>query len=294
VPRQLSIAFVLSIGKSLSRTELRRLAGNLLKTVFERKPTLNPIGISVKEIEISNKRWIRRINHPALFLTYDDGPNPAVTPPLLDLLQEVGGSATFFVTGESLDQVEAPSILRRMLAAGHTIGNHGQVHSKVAYPDFEVSQRRIENVCGVRTRIFRAPHGLKSHVANYLRTDRSVLGVHWTRHFEDLLPVDFANVEKQIPEIVEPGSILLLHDGSPSCEEYRDRSQVLALTEMIANECQRRSIPLAGLASVYPALHLKHSESKRVHRDERANLSSIMANSIATTISVIKHWCASL
>ena len=247
----------------------------------------------MKELEISNKRWIRRINHPALFLTYDDGPNPAVTSRLLDILRAVRGAATFFVTGESLDQIEAPSILRRMLAEGHTIGNHGQLHLKNAYPDFEVSQRRIEAACGVHTRIFRAPHGLKTHVADYLRRDRSVLGLHWTRHFEDWLPVDLAKVAKQISEVVEPGSIVLLHDGSPSSEQYRDRSQVLAITEMIATECQCRSIPLAGLASVYPALHRIRSESERVREDKRANRGSSVANSIATTISVFKQWCGS-
>jgi chitooligosaccharide deacetylase len=221
-------------------------------------------------MQIPNKRWITRVDHPGLFLTYDDGPNPAVTPRLLDMLREVKGSATFFVTGESLNQVEAPSILRRMLAAGHTIGNHGQAHSKDAYPDFEVSQRRIEDACGVRTRIFRAPYGLKSHVADYFSRDRSVLGIHWTRQFEDWLPVDVANVEKQIPEIVGPGSILLLHDGSPSSDEYRDRSQVLALTELIAFECRRRSIPLTGLASVYPAL-----TEDAANRNGRAKTSAI-------------------
>jgi peptidoglycan/xylan/chitin deacetylase (PgdA/CDA1 family) len=266
---------------------------NLLKMGFARKSSPNLIGILIKEIEISNKRWIRRINHPALFLTYDDGPNPAVTPRLLDILKEVGASATFFVTGESLNQIEAPSILRRMLAAGHTIGNHGQLHSKSVYPDFEVSQRRIEVACGVHTRIFRAPHGLKTQVADYLQRDRSVVGFHWSRHFEDWLPVDLAKVAKQIPECVEPGAIVVLHDGSPCTEEYRDRSQVLALTEMIATECQRRSIPLAGLASVYPALHRIRSESERVREDKHANRSSIMANTIATTISVFKHWCDS-
>jgi peptidoglycan/xylan/chitin deacetylase (PgdA/CDA1 family) len=247
----------------------------------------------VKEKEISSKRWIRRTNHPALFLTYDDGPNPSVTPRLLDILQDVGGSATFFVTGESLNQIEAAPILRRMLSEGHTIGNHGQLHVKDAYPDFEASQRRIESACGIHTRIFRAPHGLKTHVADYLDRDRNVLGVHWTSHFEDWLPVDLVKVAGQIPEVVERGSIVLLHDGSPSSEQYRDRSQVLALTEIIAAECQRRSIPLAGLASVYPALHRVRSESERVREDERPRRTSILADTIAATISSFKHWCGS-
>jgi peptidoglycan/xylan/chitin deacetylase (PgdA/CDA1 family) len=260
---------------------------------FARKALSNPIGTSMKEIEISSERWIRRIDHPALFLTYDDGPNPAVTPRLLDMLQDAGAAATFFVTGESLNQVEAPSILRRMLVAGHTIGNHGQLHSKNTYPDFEVSQRRIEDACGMYTQIFRAPHGLKRHVADYLRRDRSVLGVHWTRHFEDWLPLDLAKTSKQIAEFVEPGAIVLLHDGSPGTDEFRDRSQVLALTEMIVTECNRRSIPLAGLASIHPALHRIRSEAERAREDKRANRRSSRAHTLGATISAFKHWCGS-
>jgi chitooligosaccharide deacetylase len=209
----------------------------------------------MSKMGIWSTRWIRRLDLPGLFLTYDDGPNPAVTPDLLDVLRRFRGSATFFVTGEALDQVEAPSILRRTLAEGHTIGNHGQLHSKEAYPDFETSQRKIEAACGVQTRIFRAPHGLKQHVVEYQRRDRRAVGVHWTQHFEDWLPLDFEKVAEQIPQKVQPGTILLLHDGCPRTDTYRDRSHVLRLTDMIATECRRRSIPLVGLASVYPALH---------------------------------------
>ena len=211
------------------------------------------------------KRRIKRLDQPALFLTYDDGPNPAITPQLLDILLEFRGSATFFVTGESLDQTAAPAILRRMLEAGHTIGNHGQTHRKDAYPDFETSQLRIEAACGVHTRIFRAPYGLESHVTEYLKRDKHVLAVHWTRHFDDWLRVDLAKAAQQIREAVTPGAIILLHDGASFDAEYRDRSQVLKLTEMIAIECRRRSIPLAGLANVYPALHrIRSGQSKSI------------------------------
>jgi hypothetical protein len=135
---------------------------------------------------------------------------------------------------------------------------------------------------------------LKTHVADYLQRDRSVLGIHWTSHFEDWLPINFEKAVRLVPEAVEPGGILLLHDGSPSSEEYRDRSPVLTLTEMIAAECQRRSIPLAGLASVFPTLHRIRSESERLREDNRVSVGSIMVDSIATTISLIKHWCGSI
>ena len=181
----------MSISKHFNRKKLSLHAANLLSMVFELELFPNIADKIVKELDISNKRWIRRLKHPAIFLTYDDGPNPSVTPKLLDILKESRASATFFVTGESLAHTEAPSILRRMAAEGHTIGNHGQLHLKTEYPGYEISQRRIETACGIHTDIFRAPYGLKRHVADYLRKDRRVLGVHWTAYFEDWLPLDF-------------------------------------------------------------------------------------------------------
>ena len=237
---------------------------------------------------ILSTRWIRGLDHPGLFLTYDDGPNPAVTPDLLDILRRFRGSATFFVTGEALDQPETPAILRRMVAEGHTIGNHGRLHSREAYPDFETSQRKIQAACGVRTRIFRAPHGLKQHVIEYQKRDRRAVGVHWTEHFEDWLPLDFEKITAQVPEKVQPGAILLLHDGSPSTDAYRDRSQALRLTEMIAAECWRRSIPLAGLASVYPALHRIHSGSAFARALRWAG-----GDAIAAMFQSLRHWRSS-
>jgi len=201
------------------------------------------------------QRWIRRIDHPGLFLTYDDGPDPVLTPQVLDVLREFKGSATFFVTGQSLDKIEAPAILKRILAEGHTLGNHGQLHRKDAYPDFETGQLRIEAACGAQTRIFRAPFGLEANVFEYLKRDRRALAIHWTQHFEDWLPVDLDKVARQIPEVVKPGTIVLLHDGTVAEAICPDRSTVAKITEMIATECRRKSIPLVGLASIYPGLH---------------------------------------
>jgi len=260
--------------------------------VFALELFLNIPDKFMKELEISNKRWIRRIRHPAIFLTYDDGPNPSVTPRLLDLLKEARASATFFVTGESLAHTEAPSILRRMVEEGHTIGNHGESHLKTEYPAYEISQRRIELACGIHTDIFRAPYGVKKHVADYLQKDRRVVGVHWTAYFEDWLPLDLEKVTTQVGEL-DRGSILLLHDGSTSHDEYRDRSQVLKLTEMIVGQCHRKSIPLAGLATVYPALHRTRSASGRKWEFKLGNRSSSLFKSISATFSGFKQWCGS-
>ena len=65
-----------------------------------------------------------------LALTFDDGPNPAWTPQLLDLLAEHNVQATFFMVGKFAEA--EPALVRRVLAAGHTIGNHSWSHPNLA------------------------------------------------------------------------------------------------------------------------------------------------------------------
>ena len=59
---------------------------------------------------------------PVLFLTFDDGPNPEVTPPILDILKSYNAHATFFCVGENI--IRNPDIYRNIIASGHTTGNH--------------------------------------------------------------------------------------------------------------------------------------------------------------------------
>jgi peptidoglycan/xylan/chitin deacetylase (PgdA/CDA1 family) len=200
------------------------------------------------------------LNHPAVFLTYDDGPNPEITPRLLNLLRGVGAAASFFVTGESLDHTHAPALVRLALEGGHTIGNHGLLHVTDAYPEFEKMRKRLREAAGVDTALFRAPYGRRNLAGAYLERDPEVLAFHWTFHLEDWLPVDLEAKSRLISEVVQPGAIILLHDGALASSQYPQREHVLELTEMLLAECRRRAISVAGLAQVYPWLHRRHVE----------------------------------
>jgi peptidoglycan-N-acetylglucosamine deacetylase len=63
-------------------------------------------------------------------LTFDDGPDPRTTPPVLDTLREHGVKATFFVVGSQVE--ENPGLLRRIVREGHTIGNHTYDHANMS------------------------------------------------------------------------------------------------------------------------------------------------------------------
>ena len=101
-------------------------------------------------------------------LTIDDGPDPAVTPAVLDLLARHGVRATFFCIGERV--ARHPELARRITREGHEIGNHTQHHRYVfslfgptaIRREIALAQASIQAVCQVVPRFFRAPAGLRN------------------------------------------------------------------------------------------------------------------------------------
>ena len=110
-----------------------------------------------------------------LALTFDDGPNPAWTPQLLDVLARYGVKATFFMVGKY--GFQQPGLVRRIVADGHLVGNHSWSHPNLAVTaalkvDKELLRTRdtLEQISGVAVRYFRPPFGARRpHV---LRTAR--------------------------------------------------------------------------------------------------------------------------
>ena len=98
-----------------------------------------------------------------IFLTFDDGPIPEVTPWILDVLKLFGAKATFFCVGENVDT--HISILNRILDEGHSVGNHTYNHFNAWHmscskyvENVMKAQRVLENV-GVKSKLFRPPYG---------------------------------------------------------------------------------------------------------------------------------------
>lgn len=154
---------------------------------------------------------------PVVSLTYDDGPDPAHTPGLLDLLADRGVRATFFVLADAADA--HPDLVRRIVAEGHEIALHGADHTRLTtLPDAEAvavvadARRRVEAVAGVPVRLFRPPYG--AHTVGALRGWRR-LGldvVIWSGWAHDWVDGTVEAVAGRARRAVHPGGILLLHD----------------------------------------------------------------------------------
>src|SRR3954447_26926486 len=124
---------------------------------------------SYREMLETAERWrympgLERVSRGAC-LTFDDGPDPDGTPPVLDALDSAGVRATFFVVGEQLMRHHA--LAREALARGHELGLHGFEHARydslpgrMAADDVARSIGTFKAAVGQRPRFFRPPYGL--------------------------------------------------------------------------------------------------------------------------------------
>jgi peptidoglycan-N-acetylglucosamine deacetylase len=153
-------------------------------------------------------------------ITIDDGPNPQVTPAVLDILQEANARATFFCIGKAVEGY--PQLAQEIVRRGHTIENHSYAHRhhfSVMGPSqlrSEIcrAQNVISQVTGRSPLYFRAPAGLRSPLLDPVLQGLDLKLVSWTRRGFDTVVNDPDKVLKKLEKNLTAGDILLLHDGN--------------------------------------------------------------------------------
>ena len=157
-------------------------------------------------------------------LTYDDGPNPSVTPALLDVLDEHGVRATFFLIGNFVQQ--CPGLVRELRARGHLVGNHTMTHPWLAWQgerrvreELRGATAAIEDVLGEPVRYFRAPHGARRPYVLRVVREMNMVPVQWNLICGDWVPLPEAKlldrIERGVKRNQERGfaTNVVLHDG---------------------------------------------------------------------------------
>ena len=150
---------------------------------------------------------------PRLYLTFDDGPIPGVTPWVLETLAAYGAHATFFCVGENAERY--PGLLRDLEAAGHTLGNHTHNHLSGWGTERTPYVANVSRCAeAVDSPLFRPPYGrLRPSQAEDLRS-RDYRIVMW-----DVLSGDFdaylspADCLSNVIDNAVPGSIVVFHDS---------------------------------------------------------------------------------
>ncbi len=189
-----------------------------------------------------------------VYLSFDDGPDPATTPAVLDALARHGARASFFCVGRKLR--EHPELARRIVAEGHTLGNHSEAHRWSGNFCLRGGWRRAlwraqesaRQVCGVTPRWFRPPYGLQNpHLAGALR-DLGLRCVGWECGGYDQSRAP-AEVVARVLRDLRPGSVVLLHDGGQTPE-----AAVAVVDGLLAGLQERklRSVGLDALPAAAP------------------------------------------
>lgn len=158
------------------------------------------------------RTWGFSLSQDVVYLTFDDGPHPDITPWVLDELKNQEVKATFFCVGENVQRY--PDIYNRILTEGHAVGNHTMKHEnalKTRSADYLKSVRQAGNL--IDSKLFRPPYGrLTPALARKIRKKYTIVMWSWLSYdFDPSVSVEeiWGNAEKQI----QKGDILVLHDN---------------------------------------------------------------------------------
>ncbi|MCX2678744.1 polysaccharide deacetylase family protein [Galbibacter sp. EGI 63066] len=172
--------------------------------------------------------WDIKTNQKDIFLTFDDGPTPEVTPFVLKELEKYNAKATFFCIGKNVDQ--HPDIFNKIVVAGHAIGNHTHNHYNVKHhllkdylENIDWAEKTIENYHPKKMeKLFRPPYGRISRKATKAIRKKGYKIVMW-----DVLSADFdvdnspEQCLKYVLNNIRPGSIVVFHDSVKAFEKLK-------------------------------------------------------------------------
>ena len=156
--------------------------------------------------------WRINPSEKVIYLTFDDGPNPEVTPRVLDILDEFEAKATFFCVGENV--MKYPEIFQEVKHRGHAVGNHTFNHVKGTV---ETVKEYVDNVGKaheyIHSKLFRPPHGrITLSQVNKLKADFKI--IMW-----DFITYDFdrqvtsTEILKEVKIRSRNGSVVIFHDS---------------------------------------------------------------------------------
>jgi peptidoglycan/xylan/chitin deacetylase (PgdA/CDA1 family) len=200
---------------------------------------------------------LTRLPEPArargeIAITMDDGPDPEVTPQVLDLLDRHGAKATFFCIGEAARR--NPALCREITERGHTVENHSLRHL-ATFPCLGIGALREEIVAAQDTlaehagsppRFFRPPAGLRSPLLDPVLHGLELRLATWTRRGFDTRTNDPALIAARLTRKLAAGDILLLHDGH-AARMPCGRPAVLEALRLVLETARERGLKVVTL-----------------------------------------------
>jgi peptidoglycan/xylan/chitin deacetylase (PgdA/CDA1 family) len=203
--------------------------------------------------EIANPRWtlLGKVHWQGdpkgVALTFDDGPHPLYTPRVLEILDRFQVKATFFIIGRFLE--EHGDLVAVASRAGHLMANHSYHHFRTmsfASPkrirrEILQCQEELEGRIGYRPRFYRQPAGFRNPRIFGILNKIGMSLVGWQVRVFDTQIRESKSIAEKVLGKIQPGGIILLHDGSDS-ESGGDRTPTLGALPMIIQGLKDRGM----------------------------------------------------
>lgn len=205
--------------------------------------------------------WVRLPDNVAagqVALTIDDGPDPEVTPQVLDLLDQYGTRASFFCIGKRAQQY--PELCREIVKRGHAVENHSQNHRHLfslfgprrMTVEIEAGQASLTRITGQRPLFFRPTAGLRNPFLEPILARHGLYLASWTRRGYDTRNRDVADVHQRLLRQLAAGDILLLHDGN-AARTPEGQPMILAVLPAVLETLSAAGLKSITLRSVCPS-----------------------------------------
>jgi peptidoglycan/xylan/chitin deacetylase (PgdA/CDA1 family) len=193
-------------------------------------------------------------------LTLDDGPDPEVTPAVLDQLDEAGAKATFFCIATRA--AAHPGLVRDIVRRGHAVQNHSHAHRhdfslrgpRGLAADIGRAQQVLADLTGRLPHGFRAPAGLRNPLLDPVLHRLGLHLVSWTRRGFDTREADPRRVLQRLTRGLAAGDILLLHDGHAR-RGAGGRPVVLDALPALLRHCRDAGLTPVTLNDALPPRH---------------------------------------
>jgi peptidoglycan-N-acetylglucosamine deacetylase len=189
-------------------------------------------------------------------LTFDDGPDPVVTPQVLDLMDRYEAKASFFCIGHKAALY--PEIVKEIARRGHSVENHSQSHPNAfafygwsrLRREVETAQMVLAGITGSAPRYFRAPMGFRSPLLDPILGRRGLRYVSWTRRGYDAVNRDPVRVTALLAQGLGAGDVLLLHDGA-GARTHDGRPVVLLVLPALLEALAARGLRSVSLPAAF-------------------------------------------
>jgi peptidoglycan/xylan/chitin deacetylase (PgdA/CDA1 family) len=185
-------------------------------------------------------------------LTFDDGPDPEVTPRVLEMLDRYQATASFFCIGEKA--AAFPDTVKEIARRGHSIENHSYRHPRAfafygmsrLRREVEATQAVISGITGRAPDFFRAPAGFRSPLLDPVLAKCGLRYVSWTRRGYDAVRHNPLGVVARLTRGLTAGDVLLLHDGAHARTDAGE-PVVLAVLPAVLDQLAARGLKSVSL-----------------------------------------------